>query len=156
MYKINVGKHTFEFSKEDIDVLDIHHNGDDIHLISNSKSYNIRCLSKHLNQKKYKLEVNEEVFEVVIEDKCDQLVSQLGFSTEQSKVIKEITAPMPGLVLDILANVGDTVNEGDSIIILEAMKMENILKAPIAGTIKAIHVKQSDPVDKSQILLEFE
>jgi len=156
MYKINVGEHTFEFSKEEIDALDIHHDGDDLHLLSNTKSYNIRCLSKNINQKIYAVEVNEEVFEVEIEDECDQLVSLLGFSAEQSIVIKDITAPMPGLVLEILSQVGDNVNEGDSIIILEAMKMENILKAPIAGTIKAIHVKQSDAVDKSQILIEFE
>ncbi|HNM32873.1 MAG TPA: biotin/lipoyl-binding protein, partial [Chitinophagales bacterium] len=65
-------------------------------------------------------------------------------------------APMPGLVLDILVEAGQAVNKGDNLIILEAMKMENIIKASGSGTVKSIHVQKKDAVEKNQLLIEME
>jgi biotin carboxyl carrier protein len=62
---------------------------------------------------------------------------------------------MPGLVLKILAEPGQAVNKGDSLIILEAMKMENVIKATGPGTVKAICVNEKDTVDKNQLLIEM-
>jgi len=156
MYKLIVGENSYDLSKEDIKDLDLHREGNLIHILHNARSYNIKCLSKDLNKKKYHLEVNEEIYEVTIEDECDQLVNTLGFSAEQSTVITDIKAPMPGLVLKIFSKQGDKVVKGESLIILEAMKMENIIKSPIDGIIKSINVKEGDSVDKSAILIEFQ
>ncbi|MCX7914146.1 MAG: pyruvate/oxaloacetate carboxyltransferase [Thermodesulfovibrionales bacterium] len=64
-----------------------------------------------------------------------------------------VTAPMPGLIIDVKINEGDTVKEGDEVIILEAMKMQNPLKAPVSGVVKAIKVKSGDSVKQGDILV---
>ena len=62
---------------------------------------------------------------------------------------------MPGLVLDILVKVGDEVKKGDPLMILEAMKMENILKSASDGVIKKINVEKKQAVEKGQVLINF-
>ncbi len=66
-----------------------------------------------------------------------------------------VGAPMPGLVLRIPVAVGDQVNEGDEVIVLEAMKMETAVSAPTSGTITAISVAQGDQVNAGQTLVEI-
>jgi oxaloacetate decarboxylase alpha subunit/pyruvate carboxylase subunit B len=61
-------------------------------------------------------------------------------------------APMPGLIISFEKNVGDAVQEGESVLILEAMKMENALPSPVSGTIKAINVASGDSVAKGDVL----
>ncbi|MCL4125700.1 UNVERIFIED_CONTAM: hypothetical protein GTU68_028898 [Idotea baltica] len=63
---------------------------------------------------------------------------------------------MPGLILDINVKVGQEVIEDDALLILEAMKMENVLTAPRDGMIKSITVSKGDAVDKNQLLITFE
>lgn len=63
---------------------------------------------------------------------------------------------MPGLILDILVEEGQEVNEEDQLVILEAMKMENVITSPRNGVIKKIGVSKGDAVDKKQMLIEFQ
>ena len=63
-----------------------------------------------------------------------------------------IVAPMPGMIVKFEKQVGDTVSEGDTVVILEAMKMENAIKAPAAGSIKTIHFSSGDSVTKNDVL----
>ena len=67
-----------------------------------------------------------------------------------------VTAIMPGKIIRLLVAEGDEVEEGDVICILEAMKMENELKAPKAGTVKALHVKAGEDVETGAVLAEIE
>jgi biotin carboxyl carrier protein len=69
---------------------------------------------------------------------------------------KQIVAPMPGKVIDILVKEGETVLEYQDVLILEAMKMENAIPAPEAGKIKEIKVKKDDIVATRQVLMELE
>ena len=62
---------------------------------------------------------------------------------------------MPGLIIDLKIKAGDAVKQGDPLLILEAMKMENILKSPGEGVIKNLKVKKGDHVEKGQVLMEF-
>ena len=80
----------------------------------------------------------------------------MGFEVGVSKRVNDIKAPMPGLILDIAVNVGQEVKENDSLLILEAMKMENNIVSPRDGIIKSIDVSQGDAVEKNQLLIEFE
>ena len=73
-----------------------------------------------------------------------------------TKVVKEVKAPMPGLVVSVIATKGQEVKEGDSLLILEAMKMENVLKSPVDGVIKNIKIEETNTVEKNEILIEFE
>ena len=62
---------------------------------------------------------------------------------------------MPGLVLGISINAGEKVTKGDTLLILEAMKMENVIKSPTDGVIKSIAVKKGETVEKNQVILNF-
>lgn len=64
----------------------------------------------------------------------------------------QLVAPMPGMIVKFEKQVGDTVSEGDTVVILEAMKMENTIKAPTAGSIKAINFSSGDSVAKNDVL----
>ncbi len=66
-----------------------------------------------------------------------------------------VTAPIPGSVLEILVNVGDTVDVGQTVVKMEAMKMENEINAPVAGTVNVIHVAVGDAVNQGQKLVEI-
>jgi pyruvate carboxylase subunit B len=59
---------------------------------------------------------------------------------------------MPGMIVKYDKKVGDTVNEGETVVILEAMKMENALAAPASGTVKAINYASGDSVAKGDVL----
>jgi len=65
---------------------------------------------------------------------------------------KPLTAPMPGLIISVEVKVGDTVQEGDPVLVLEAMKMENSIPAPASGTIKAVYFGSGDSVNKDDVI----
>ena len=67
-----------------------------------------------------------------------------------------VTAPMPGMVIKYGKNVGDSINEGETIVVIEAMKMENALPAPASGVVKAINFSSGDSVAKGDILAVIE
>ena len=69
---------------------------------------------------------------------------------------KMIKAYIPGNILEIFVKEGQTVKEGTKLLILEAMKMRNILTAPVSGKIKAIHVNEGIMVPKDKLLIEIE
>jgi len=68
----------------------------------------------------------------------------------------DLTAQMPGQVRDVLITAGETVKKGQTLLILEAMKMQMRIAAPVDGEIKAVRVKTGDVVDMGQVLIEIE
>jgi len=70
--------------------------------------------------------------------------------------VSDVTAPMAGKVIDMKVNVGDTVNEDDDLIILEAMKMEMPIVAPASGTVKEVKCKKGDSVGADDVLVVIE
>ena len=66
-----------------------------------------------------------------------------------------ITCPMPGTIIDIKVAAGDTVAEGQVLVIFEAMKMENEIVAPCAGTVAGIHTSKGDTVDSGAVLISL-
>ena len=93
---------------------------------------------------------------VKVLSRMDLLLEELGMDVGDAAAEKEVRAPMPGLVLQIGVSVGDEVSAGQALLVLEAMKMENELKAPADGIIKAIHAETGVAVDKNALLIEFE
>jgi biotin carboxyl carrier protein len=63
---------------------------------------------------------------------------------------------MPGLILSVKFSNGDKVKKGDTILILEAMKMENLIKSQITGVIKNIYVKEGETIEKNSLMVSFE
>ena len=78
-----------------------------------------------------------------------------GMDNLNTAKVSEIKAPMPGLVLRILAGEGEEVKKGGNLLVLEAMKMENIIKAPADVIIKSVKVKDGDKVEKNQVMMIF-
>lgn len=70
--------------------------------------------------------------------------------------MSEITAPMGGKVIDVKVKPGDTVNEGDEIVILEAMKMELPVVTPESGTVKEVKCGQGESVEAEGVLVVLE
>ena len=68
----------------------------------------------------------------------------------------KVTAPMQGTILEVKAKVGDVVKEGDTLLILEAMKLENEIKAPVAGKVASIVVSKGASVNASDLLVVLE
>ncbi len=103
-----------------------------------------------------KLKVNHRVFTVSKKGPLDELISSLGMDVPKVRKLKELQAPMPGRIVNIAVSVGQEVNVGDEILSLEAMKMENVLKAEGTGIVKEIFAKSDQIVEKGQVIIEFE
>ncbi len=69
---------------------------------------------------------------------------------------KEVKSFLPGTILEIKVKVGAKVKLGDPLLVFEAMKMHNVLKSTVDGTIKTIHVKVSDTIPNGTLLIEYE
>ncbi len=156
-YMVKANEFVFTFNQEEIDKADfIKKNPTEFNLIRNNRSVNAKLLESDITGKEVKIEVDGETFELVIKDELDQMLDRMGFSTVSSKHIKEIKAPMPGLVLEVAVKEGQEVEEGEKILILEAMKMENSIMIHTNARIKRIAVSAGQAVDKGQVLVELE
>ncbi len=157
-YKIRVDDSLdFQLTQKDILELDLSKTGaGKYHLLKNNVSYHIQVLEVDLPSRSYNLAINGTEHHIKINDSLDELIEKMGFAVNGSKNVDSIAAPMPGLILDIFVEVGKEVKEEEQLLVLEAMKMENIITSPRDGVIKSIAVKQGEAVDKKQLLIEFE
>ncbi len=102
------------------------------------------------------LRMNGLKIQVQIKEPIDLLLEKLGMKNVSSKKLNNLKAPMPGLVTKIMVNVGDDVKQGEPLLILEAMKMENVFKAAADVTIKSIKISEKQAVEKGAELISFE
>lgn len=126
------------------------------HILQNNNSFKAEITEGNFKERAYQVKVNNNTYNINILNDLDVLIKQMGFEIGATKMVNDIKAPMPGLILDIIAKVGQEVKEDDALLILEAMKMENVLTSPRDGVIKSISVTKGDAVDKNQLLIEFE
>jgi biotin carboxyl carrier protein len=129
--------------------------GDNYSIIKDNKSYNVEVLSVKPDEKSFLIKVDGIKYSLNAKDKYDELLHSLGMDNLTSNKVADLKAPMPGLVLEISVEVGQEVVKGDTLLILEAMKMENVIKSPTDGVIKSISVSQSETVEKNQVILNF-
>ncbi|MEN9972631.1 MAG: hypothetical protein RIS20_978 [Bacteroidota bacterium] len=102
------------------------------------------------------IKINHRVFVVKKKGELDEIIASLGFDKPKIRKLKELSAPMPGRITNIHIELGQAINPGDAIVSLEAMKMENVLKAEGIGVVSAITIQQGDVVDKGTVLVSFE
>lgn len=136
------------------DIIKIKENS--FHIIRDNQSYSAELVKFNPENKTFTVKVNGNKYELQLFDRYDELLHQMGFDVAGSVKMKEVKAPMPGLVLDVAVEAGQAVKAGDTLIVLEAMKMENILKSPAGGIVKKINVKKQDAVEKNAVLISFE
>ncbi|OGU59419.1 MAG: hypothetical protein A2X64_00700 [Ignavibacteria bacterium GWF2_33_9] len=143
----------------------------------NDKPYHIELLKKlgnsykvfNVNGKNFRVgidELDDDQFKLHLENR-DLIVQSINSNAEVlEKYMKtssgsaggasKIKAPMPGLVVKILKHENDTVKKGETVAIIEAMKMENSIKSPMDGTIQTVKITEGKPVNKDEIMFEIE
>ena len=156
-YQVKANEFLFSFTSTEINAADlVKISPAEFNLIKDQRSVNAKLVETDLAGKKLKIEIEGEIFDVEIKDELDQMLQKMGYGSVSNKPIKEIKAPMPGLVLEIAVVEGQEVNEGDKILILEAMKMENSIMIHANAKIKKVFVATGQAVEKGQVLVELE
>jgi len=94
--------------------------------------------------------------EVQVADRRRLLLEKMGMAEAAAGVERELFAPMPGKVLSVAVAAGTAVREGDAVAVLEAMKMENLIRSPRAGVVAGVSVQPGQAVEKGAVLLTYE
>lgn len=164
MYKAIVNKNSFDItSNEDsLMVNGVLLNWDLVkisdgyfHILLNNKSFRAEVVKVDESAKTFCFKINGRLYTVELKNKFDILLEKMGMNSGVTGKVNNIKAPMPGLIIDLRVKEGDRVTTGDPLLILEAMKMENIIKASGEGIVKSVKVKKGDSVEKNQVLIEF-
>jgi biotin carboxyl carrier protein len=164
MFKAEVNNKIFEISGEEEalvvnglpfkwDLAEI--NKGYFHILYNNKSYIAEAVKNDPSTKTITLKINGKLYTVSVKDKFDLLLEKMGINNGAPQKVNNIKAPMPGLIIDLKIKVGDVVKIGESLLILEAMKMENVIKSPGDGVVRIVKIKKGDSVEKGQVLIEF-
>ena len=164
MYKAFISDESFEIETEDEqiivdsdpldwDVVKIQEGY--YHIIHENKSYKARVLKLDHEKKLVVLRINNQIFTITLKDKMELLLEKMGIQHTTAKKLNHLAAPMPGLILEINVSEGDEIKKGDPLLVLEAMKMENVLKAEGEGVVKSLKVTKGESVEKNQVLIQF-
>jgi biotin carboxyl carrier protein len=164
MYKASVNKNIYDINNDDQkimindaviewDLLKI--SSGYFHLLIDHKSYLAEVVMADPTTKTFEVKINGKLYPVQLKDKFDLLLDRMGMNNGAAGKANSIKAPMPGLIIDLRVTEGDRVKPGDPLLILEAMKMENMIKAAVETVVKSVKVKKGDSVEKNQVLIEF-
>ncbi len=138
-YKFTIRGHAY-----DVEIINVEDNVAEIEV--NGTQYRVELEKEFKKTKTPKLVRSKVPSPTIKERKIPKNIS--GKATK-------VVAPLPGTILQIFVKVGDTINAGDKLLIMEAMKMENQVLAEKGGTIKSISVSQGDSVLQNDVLLEI-
>lgn len=106
-----------------------------------------------LESNKYSFLIDGHYFEAFVRTKLEEEAENILSAKFMQNGEINVSSPMPGLILKINKNIGDKVKKGESLILLEAMKMENEIKSPVDGTIMQILIEVGKSVEKNQKML---
>jgi biotin carboxyl carrier protein len=147
----------FTIEEETINDLDIlKQSASDYHLLHKQKSIRATVIASDFNDKTYSIRINSNTYEVKIQTLLDDLIKKIGYSIGSAKIINSISAPMPGIIIGVNIKKGQKVKERDTLLILEAMKMENAILCPKNAKIKEVFVSIGETVDKNKLLITFD
>lgn len=127
-----------------------------VSVLHNGKSYTALVERLDRKTKELTVRINGQAHTIVVKEAIDQLLASMGLDMAAMKKAEPVKAPMPGMILKVLVEPGQQINKGDGLLILEAMKMENVLKASGSATVKAIKVTEKTAVEKGAVLIELE
>ena len=164
MYNVNINNsaHRIDLDEEGIsvdgellswDLIKVNENL--FHLIHDSNSYTIEIVNSDDTKKRSKIKVNGVFLTYWFKTSMTFYWKSLGCSIQSKDEHSEIRAPMPGMILDVLVKEGQEVSKGEKLVILEAMKMENIIKSSSEGIIETINIHKGMNVEKNQVLIQF-
>lgn len=155
-HRVNTNPEKVSIDDQDIQLDSVEDSTDSFHILWRGKSFRAEIIRIDKEDKQVWLRVNNRMMHFQGRSKVNVLLEKMGLGNGSAAKSKEMKAPMPGLIVKILVTPGAEVKKGDPLIILEAMKMENILKSPNDGIVRALHAEAKQTVDKNQILISFE
>lgn len=123
-------------------------------VVIGGRSHRVLVLKEDKESRTVRLRIGARTCTVKLEEEQDRLMQTLGLDKAARKA-GDLKAPMPGLVLNVLVKPGDAVKKNEPVLVLEAMKMENVIKAPGDGVVKAVPAEKGKPVEKGQLLVQF-
>ncbi|MGD2034184.1 MAG: acetyl-CoA carboxylase biotin carboxyl carrier protein subunit [Bacteroidales bacterium] len=124
------------------------------YLLYKRKKYLVEIVEK--SQNKYTVLLNGVSYNFSIETPISYKRKKYLDKNKSKTKVELVGAPMPGKIVDIMVDTGAKVKEGEAILILEAMKMQNEIIAPVSGVVKKIFVRQDNVVNKEDVLIEIE
>ena len=127
----------------------------EITLLKNGVKYHCKFLHEDSKSKCLHIKVNGKPIKITLKKDIEILLEKIGIGNAVTQSINELKAPMPGVVLEIKAQKGDLIKKDEPLIILEAMKMENVLTSPLDGVITSIEVTEKETVEKNTLLIKF-
>ncbi|MFK8055317.1 MAG: biotin/lipoyl-containing protein [Saprospiraceae bacterium] len=126
------------------------------YLTASGRSITVEVVDIDLRDRTVELRLDGLLHHIALNNPLDQLIDQLGLEANPEVALTELHAPMPGKVVNIVVEAGQAVSAGDTLLVLEAMKMENPIQAVADATIKSIEVNAGEAVEKGALLLKFE
>lgn len=147
----------FEFNSEQAKGFDIiKRSENEFHILSDQDAYHAELTAKDFQHRQFSVRIGTNNYHVRIENDLDALIAKMGYAASGSKRLNSIQAPMPGVILETRVSEGQEVFEGDVLLILEAMKMENTILSPRDAVIKKVHIEPGATVDKNTLLIELQ
>ena len=143
--------------REEAEQLDsIQSGSNDYHVLHDNQTYAAKVVRDDFPNRTYEIRIGANTYLVAIETELDRLIESMGYRLGSALAENTVKAPMPGIILEVRVTNGDSVKKGDTLLILEAMKMENAILSPKDGVIKNILSEKGETVDKNKLLIELE
>lgn len=155
VYSIAKKENKYFLNQEDFEVDFYQRNKNQFHIIHNHVSLSAEVLSFDPQQKKIELAIGGKTFHCKISGDHDPLIEKMKAAAGNEALHREVVSPMPGLIQKIFVKEGDAVTSNAPLMILNAMKMENVLKSPVNGTVAKICIEESEQVEKGKVLIRF-
>jgi biotin carboxyl carrier protein len=155
-FKIGTEERSVICNDQPVNWSDLSLSGGNHSIILEGRSYVAQVMKIDRDTKMVTIAINQQEYEVAIEEPIDQLLAEMGMKDALSRKVNDLKAPMPGLVLKVLVEPGQLIKKGDPVLILEAMKMENIFKAAAYAVVKEIKVRERTAVEKGEVLVILE
>jgi biotin carboxyl carrier protein len=116
-----------------------------------------RVIARSLGGGRYQMSIDGYRFEVeALDERARAIRAMAGTATGAAAALPVLKAPMPGLIVRVHVALGDVVVAGQALVVMEAMKMENELRAPAAGTVRSVTATPGTAVEKGAVLVELE
>lgn len=126
-------------------------------ILFHQRSYRAEVREINRTAKTMSLRIEGSGYELELREPLDEVLQAMGLNERTTaQKINQIRAPMPGMVLGILVSEGQKIGKGEPVLVLEAMKMENVFKSPADAIVKEIRVGERSTVEKGQILMILE
>ena len=160
--KVNGHEHLIEVDDRKVMVngketqIDIHKiDKENYHLIYDGKSILVKVDNIDLQHQVISLEINGKEFKSHLVSTIEETIDRIAQSGKLTLGQQKIISPMPGLIQKIQCSEGQSIKKGEALVVLNAMKMENIIKAPENGEVIKVFVKEGEQVEKGKVLIQF-